>query len=105
MNRIAVLMVVFAAFAAKADVYWFVGGSGASWQDVNSYRIGSRSGSVPTSLPGSSDLVMAGSTSSSNPTTVEVKAEDINFLRPGNSPTNYQLTFNLFACFFEGDLG
>lgn len=73
------MIVVVAAFFANADVYWFVGESGASWQDVNNYRLGSRSGSVPTSLPGGSDLVMAGSTSSSNPTTVEVKAEDINF--------------------------
>ena len=109
MNRIAVLMVVFVAFAAKADVYWFVGGSGASWQDVNSYRIGSRSGSVPTSLPGSSDLVMAGSTSSSNPTTVEVKAEDINFFAAlkGVSVRHCHLTLDVetnshFSCAIAG---
>lgn len=109
MNRIAALMVVFAAFAAKADVYWFVGGSGASWQDVNSYRIGSRSGSVPASLPGGTDLVMAGSNSSSNPTTVDVSAEDINFVAAlkGVSVRNCRLTLDVatnshFSCAIAG---
>lgn len=103
------MIVVVAAFSANADVYWFVGESGASWQDVNNYRLGSRSGSVPTSLPGGSDLVMAGSTSSSNPTTVEVSAEDIDFVAAlkGVSVRNCRLTLNVatnshFSCAIAG---
>ena len=98
-----------AAFCALGDVYWFVGTDGASWQDKDNYRMGSRTGSVATKLPGGEDLVMAGSNNSASPANVVVPAEDNNFIAglKGISVRNCTLTLNIgtnthFACAVGG---
>ena len=72
-----------AAMASFAETYFFVGGTNASWQELNSYRLGARSGAtstVPPRLPGAEDTVLVGAASISTSNIVEVAAKDINFI-------------------------
>ena len=110
MKKSIVAVVSFLAVCtAFADVYWFVGELGSSWQDVSNYRVGSRTGSVATTLPRAGDLVMAGSNSSSSPAVVEIPSTDNDFVAglKGVSVRNCKLTLNIetnthFACAIGG---
>lgn len=79
-NTIIALAALAAVNASFADTYFFVGAKGSSWQDTNNYRLGSRTGSIPASLPGADDYVLTGAANSLSTNDVEIAAEDMNFI-------------------------
>ena len=81
-RKLAVVMglIAVAALPSFATVYFFTGAKGSSWQDRNNYRLGSRTGSIPSDLPDSDDYVIAGAVDSHSTNDVEIAAEDISFI-------------------------
>ena len=79
-NTIIALAALGAVNASFADTYFFVGAKGSSWQDTNNYRLGSRTGSIPASLPGADDYVLTGAANSLSTNDVEIAAEDMSFI-------------------------
>ena len=68
--------IVFAILPSFADVYFVVGTKGSSWQDVNNYRLSSRTGSIPSRLPEAADHVITGAANSLSTNDVEITAKD-----------------------------
>lgn len=54
-NKLLILALLFTCQLHAADYYW-VGGSG-NWSDLNHWRLGSSSGSIPSIVPSSADNV------------------------------------------------
>ena len=81
-RKLAVVMglIAVAALPSFATVYFFTGAKGSSWQEKSNYRLGSRTGTVPSVLPGADDYVIAGAVDSHSTNDVEIAAEDISFI-------------------------
>ena len=80
MKHAIIAAAVCATSVSFADIYYFAGAETASWQDVNSYRVGSRDGAVPGELPGADDDVWIGGVVASQPKSVTLGAADLAFV-------------------------